>query len=59
MKVRISKNEWYPCYSIKVGGFGLDVEVDEALKARYDAALADFEAVQESLRDLYATVDPD
>ena len=54
MKVRITEDEWYPCYSIEIGADESDkpylVEVDDALIERYEKCMTEFGAIQDILK---------
>jgi len=56
MKVRITKAEWYPCYSIEIDDSEEAkpylVEVDDAFIERYVKCIAEFRAIQDILKDM-------
>jgi len=50
-KVKISKSEWWPVYVL--GVWGDDVELPQELIDRYEAALKEFDEVQDLIQDAY------
>ena len=50
-KVKVSKDEWWPVYSL--GRWGDEVELPKALIDRNEAALKEFEEVQDLIQDAY------
>jgi hypothetical protein len=51
-KIKVSKNEWWPVYSL--GSWGDEVELPQELIDRHDAALKEFNEVQDLIQDAYA-----
>lgn len=55
MKLYISKDEWYPVYSIdleNLWSIGKEVEAPDDLLQRYELALQQFRAVQQEMARL-------
>jgi hypothetical protein len=50
-KVKVSKDEWWPVYTL--GAWGHEVELPKALIDRHEAALKEFDEVQDLIQDAY------
>ena len=50
-KVKISKSEWWPVYVL--GVWGDDAELPQELIDRHEAALKEFNEVQDLIQDAY------